>query len=96
MKGTKNLENLDAFVSFNTLEDDDTIDCFQDYNSLQTSEESIAHFVTQKEVLVIEQSGDEWEYDGATDIFEILDDEVNDEVLKCTHCFSVNNNNEIR
>ena len=58
MKGTKNLENLDPFVSVNTLEDDDTIECFQDYNSLQASEESIARFVTQKEVLAIEQSGD--------------------------------------
>ena len=51
------------------------IESLQDYNSLQASEESLAQFVTQKEVLVIEESDDE--YDGATNIFEILDDEIN-------------------
>ena len=48
MKGTKDLENLDPFVSVDPLEYDDTIACLQDYNSLQVSEESNAHFVTQK------------------------------------------------
>ena len=51
------------------------IESLQDYNSLQASEESLAQFVTQKEVLAIEESDDE--YDGATNIFEILDDEIN-------------------
>ena len=53
------------------------IESLQDYNSLQASEESLAQFVTQKEVLAIEESDDEWEYDGTTNIFEILDDEIN-------------------
>ena len=77
MKGIKDLENLDSFVSVNPLEHDDTIECLQDYNSLQGSEESIAHFVTQKEVLATEESNDEWEYDGDTNIFEIVDGEIN-------------------
>ena len=52
------------------------IESLQDYNSLQAaSEESLAQFVTQKEVLAIEEPDDE--YDGATNIFEILDDEIN-------------------
>ena len=79
MKGTKNLENLDPFVSVDPLEHDDTIQCLQDYNSLQASEESTTQFVMQKEVLATEESDDEWEYDSATNIFEILDDEVNNE-----------------
>ena len=49
------------------------------YNSLNTSEESIANFITQKEVLATEESDDEWKYDGATIIFEILDDVINNE-----------------
>ena len=77
MKGTKDLENLDPLVSVDRLEHDDTIECLQDYNSLQASEESITHFVTQKEALATEKSDDAWEYDGATNIFEILDDEIN-------------------
>ena len=58
------------------------------YNSLNTSEESIAHFITQKEVLATEESDDEWKYDGATIIFEILDDVINNEEWKCTLFFS--------
>ena len=50
-----------------------------DYNSLNTSAESIAHFITQKEVLVTEESDDEWKYDGTTIIFKILDDVINNE-----------------
>ena len=42
-----------------------------------------------------EESDDEWEYDGATNIFKILDDEINNKELKCTHCFLVNNSNEL-
>ena len=79
MEVTKNLQNLDPFVSVHPLEHDDTIECLQDYNSLQASEESIAHFVTQKEVLETEESDDEWEHDGATNTFKILDDEINNE-----------------
>ena len=79
VKGTKNLENLDPFVSVDLFEHDDTIQCLQDYNSLQASEESTTHFVMQKEVLATEESDDEWEYDSATNIFEILDDEINNE-----------------
>ena len=71
MKGTKDLENVNPFVSVDPIEHDDTIEFFQDYNSLQESEESIAHFVTQKEVLATEELDDEWDYDGATNIFEI-------------------------
>ena len=59
VKGTKGLKNLDSFVSVDPLEHDDTIECLQDYNSLQGPEESIAHFVTQKEVLATEESNDE-------------------------------------
>ena len=51
MKGIKDLENLDSFVPVNPLEHDDTIECLQDYNSLQASEESTVYFVYQKEVL---------------------------------------------
>ena len=51
LKGIKDLENLDSFVSVNPLEHDDTIECLQDYNSLQASEESTVYFVYQKEVL---------------------------------------------
>ena len=51
VKGTKDLENPDPFVSVDPLEHADTIECLQDSNSLQASEESIAHFVTEKEVL---------------------------------------------
>ena len=47
VKGTKDLQNLDLFVSAYPLELDDTIDCLQDYYSLPP-EESIWHFVTQK------------------------------------------------
>ena len=39
-KDTKDLENLDPFVSVDPLEHDDTTECLQDYSSLQTSEES--------------------------------------------------------
>ena len=39
-KDTKDLENLDPFVSVDALEHDDTTECLQDYSSLQTSEES--------------------------------------------------------
>ena len=60
VKGAKDLKNLDPFVSVDLLEHDDTIECLQDYNSLQASEESIAHFVTQKEVLATEEPDDEW------------------------------------
>ena len=76
VKGTKDLKNRDPFVSVYYLEHDDTIECLQDYKSLQASEESIANFVTQKEVLAAEESDDEWEYDGATNIFEKLDNEI--------------------
>ena len=47
VKGTKDLQNLDPFVSADPLELDDTIDCLQDYYSLPP-EESTAHFATQK------------------------------------------------
>ena len=79
MKGTKDLENLESFVSVHPLELADTIECLQDYNSLQASVETIAHFVTQKKVLATEESDNEREYDGATNISEILDDEINNE-----------------
>ena len=79
VKGSKDLENLDPFVSVNPFEHDDAIECVQDYNSLQASEESIAHFAKQKEMLATEELDDEWEYDDATNIFEILDDEINNE-----------------
>ena len=85
VKGTNDLENLDPFVSVDWLEHHDTIECLQVYNCLQASKESIAHFVTQKEVLATEESDDEWEYDDATNIFEILDDEIDNEERKCTH-----------
>ena len=79
VKSTNDLENLDPFVSVNRLEHHDTIECPQGYNCLQASKESIVHFVTQKEVLATEESDDEWEYDGATNIFEILDDDIDNE-----------------
>ena len=71
VKGTKDLENVNPFVSVDPLKHDDTIEFRQDYNSLQESEESIAHFVTQKEVLATEELDDEWEYGSATNIFNI-------------------------
>ena len=79
MKGTKDLENLESFVSVHSLELADTIECLQDKNSLQASEETITYFVTQKKVLVKEESDDEREYDDATNISEILDDQINNE-----------------
>ena len=94
-KGTKDLENLDPFVSVDPFEHDDTIESLQDCNFLQVSKKSIAFFVTQKEGLETEESDDEWEYNGATNIFKILDDEINNKELKCTYCFLVNNNNEL-
>ena len=45
MKGIKELENIDLFVSIDPLELDDTIDRLHDYNSLPP-EENIARFVT--------------------------------------------------
>ena len=47
VKGTKNLKNLDQFVSVNPLELDDAIDCLQDYNSLPP-EESVLHILLHK------------------------------------------------
>ena len=52
------LENLHLFFSVDLLELDDTIDCLQDYKSLPPKE-SIAHFVTQKEILTTEESDDD-------------------------------------
>lgn len=45
MKGIKELENIDLFVSIDPLELDDTIHRLHDYNSLPP-EENIARFVT--------------------------------------------------
>ena len=47
VKGTKNLKNLDQFVSVNPLELDDATDCLQDYNSLPP-EESVLHILLHK------------------------------------------------
>ena len=74
VKGTNDLENLDPFVSVDRFEHHDTIESLRGYNCLQAS-----HFVTQKEVLATQESDDEWEYDGATNIFEILDDKIDNE-----------------
>ena len=74
VKGTNDLENLDPFVSVDRFEHHDTIEYLRGYNCLQAS-----HFVTQKEVLATQESDDEWEYDGATNIFEILDDKIDNE-----------------
>ena len=47
VKGTKNLKNLDQFVSVKPLELDDAIDCLQDYNSLPP-EERVLHILLHK------------------------------------------------
>ena len=75
MKPAKDLEDVDPFVSVNLLEHNDTIECLQDFNSLQASDKD-STFPYAKKVQVTEELDDKWKYDGATNIFEILDDQI--------------------
>ena len=76
VKGTNELESLDPFACLDPL--DGVSDCLPDEGTVQATQESIGNFITQKEVLMSEDSDDEWEYEDGTAItiiFEILNGE---------------------